>query len=182
MKYLCWMIYLLTFCFPTWASESDSLDPDVKNIIDVWLEAQLDYEKVPYLSASYTKDQVVMWHGAYGHIDQEQTIVATEKTMASICSTTKVFTATAVMKLVDQGKLNLDDKLSDILPTFSIQGKSTADITVRTLLTHTSGLPRDTEHAYWSGPSHDFPTKDDFYQSVAQQTRQEGIDTNARCW
>lgn len=184
MKNLWVSLLLIALVAPVFAKGTGKLSPnlssDAKNIINIWLDAQLAYEKIPYLSASYVNDQQTAWQGTFGHVDQQKTLAATESSIASVCSITKVFTATAVMKLVDEGKLSLDDKLSDILPQFTIQGLSIEDITVRTLLTHTSGLPRDTKHAYWSGPSHDFPAKDEFYQSVARQTRLANADTKVQ--
>ncbi|MFC3120721.1 serine hydrolase domain-containing protein [Agaribacter flavus] len=154
-----------------------SLHPDVKNIINVWIESQMDYEKIPFVSASYTRKQQTLWSGNYGKaaVGHEQPV--TDQAISSICSSSKVFTATAIMKLVDEGKLSLDQKVKDLLPRFSIQGDDVDAITVRSLLTHTSGLPRDTKHSYWSGPNHDFPAEDDFYKSLTQQKMAHRFDT-----
>src|SRR5579864_1418506 len=56
-----------------------------------------------------------------------------------IASITKPVTATAVMLLVERGKVTLDDRVADFVPTFAQQGKG--DVRIRHLLTHTSGLP-----------------------------------------
>ena len=130
----------------------------------------MDYEKAPYFSASYVNGQQIVWHKTYGKVALRDSIVANDQTIASICSTTKVITATAIMKLVDEGKLTLEHRITDLLPQLSIKDKFNhfKDITVRTLLTHSSGMPRDTKHAYWSGPNHDFPNQQELYQSLAE--------------
>lgn len=156
----------LTFC--PLSNASASLHPDAKTVIDVWLSSQLEYQQIPYLSASYVIDQEVVWQGTFGKPDLAQPESATSSSMSSICSTTKIFTATAIMKLVDEGTLNLDDKLTSLLPEFTIQGNKVDEITVLDLLKHTSGLPRDTPHHYWSGPTHDFPNKHQFIESLAK--------------
>lgn len=62
-------------------------------------------------------------------------------TLCLVGSTTKVYTATLIMQLVEQGQVVLDDRVIDYLPSFSIADPdATADLTVRHLLSHTSGL------------------------------------------
>ncbi|MCH2058410.1 MAG: beta-lactamase family protein [Thalassotalea sp.] len=158
-------------------SES-SLHPDAKKIINIWLESQLDYQQIPYLSVSYVKDQKFVLNESYGHIELEGVTNANSDSISSVCSISKVFTATAIMKLVDQGKLSLDDRLVELLPEFFIKnsGKSNDDIKLVHLLNHTSGLPRDTVQSYWSGPDHNFPTKKELFDSLAKQHRENEVD------
>ena len=77
----------------------------------------------------------------YGHTSQKGGFPVSDSTMFHIASITKVFTATAIMQLVEQDKLSLDDKLVDILPDFKLKSKGYDKITIKHLLTHTSGLP-----------------------------------------
>ena len=70
--------------------------------------------------------------------DVESKTACTPATNFRIASVSKQFTATAVMLLVDRGKLSLDDPLTKFFPGFPDYGKK---ITVKQLLTHTSGLP-----------------------------------------
>jgi CubicO group peptidase (beta-lactamase class C family) len=72
----------------------------------------------------------------YGLADVEQRVPVTEKTVFRIGSVTKQFTAAAVLRLVDQGKLSLDDPLIKFVPEFP-RG---SEVTVRQLLSHTSGI------------------------------------------
>ena len=62
-------------------------------------------------------------------------------TQYNIGSVSKVFTAAAVMQLVEAGKLELDKSVVDYLPDFTMQDSRYRDITVRMLLNHSSGLP-----------------------------------------
>jgi CubicO group peptidase (beta-lactamase class C family) len=70
-------------------------------------------------------------------------IPAATDTLYDLASITKLFTATAAMRLVEQGKLTLDEPVAHWLPDFAAGGKQ--DVTLRQLLTHTSGLPADLE-------------------------------------
>jgi CubicO group peptidase (beta-lactamase class C family) len=64
------------------------------------------------------------------------------------------------MQLYDAGKLRLDDSIEAILPNYNLkqQYKESGPITIRSLLTHSSGLPRESDYPYWTGPDFPFPT------------------------
>lgn len=80
-------------------------------------------------------------------------------TIFRIASHSKMFTSIALMQLRDQGKLDLDDPVKKHLPWFDIRNAfpDAPPVTIRNLLTHTSGLPREAGSAYWL--DFDFPTK-----------------------
>jgi CubicO group peptidase (beta-lactamase class C family) len=79
---------------------------------------------------------------AYGLADVELDVPANKDTMFRIGSVTKQFTAAAIMRLVEQDKIGLDDDLSRYLPDFPLQGNT---VTIRQLLNHTSGIPSYTD-------------------------------------
>jgi CubicO group peptidase (beta-lactamase class C family) len=74
----------------------------------------------------------------WGDADREAGTAAEAGTVYQIGSVTKQFTAAAIMRLVEQGKLSLDDTLQRHLPDFPTKGHT---VTVRHLLNHTSGIP-----------------------------------------
>lgn len=77
----------------------------------------------------------------YGPADAAGTPI-TEKTRFHLASLTKQFTAAAIMKLIESGKISsLDDKISNYLPPRYANNPIWKDITIRQLLTHTSGVP-----------------------------------------
>ncbi len=80
----------------------------------------------------------------YGLANVEEQIAITPHTDFRLASVTKQFTAMAIMRLVHEGKLRYDDPLTKIIPEFPAYGES---ITIRQLLTHTSGL-KDYEELY----------------------------------
>lgn len=79
--------------------------------------------------------------GQAGLNDAEGKVPLTSETMYGIGSTSKMFTAAAVMKLVDQGKINLDTPLIQYIPEFKMKDDRYKQITPRMLLNHSSGLP-----------------------------------------
>ena len=86
--------------------------------------------------------------GAFGFRDAENKLPMQEDTIFEMASVTKMFTATAVMLLVREGKLGLDDEYTKYFPDYPYPG-----VTVRHLLTHTSGMPDDFETATWVAPA-----------------------------
>ena len=95
----------------------------------------------------YAENGEIVSKGAYGWADAENTLPMREDTIFEMASVTKMFTATAVMLLVREGKLGLDDEYIKYFPDFPYAG-----ITIRHLLTHTSGMPEDVETDDWVEP------------------------------
>jgi len=182
MKKLNLIILTILFVnsFVVYGLEKKSKYEDVSKVIDVWIESEKDYQDIPFISGVVVKDQKVLWSGAFGQAKIGLAVLGNENTSSSICSTTKVFTATAIMKLIDEGKINLDDKVKDILPKFTVIEKLPAggDVTIRSLLNHTSGLPRDTNHGYWGAPDHAFPTEDELFESLAIQETERRVGSD----
>ncbi|WP_449355059.1 serine hydrolase domain-containing protein [Virgibacillus natechei] len=71
--------------------------------------------------------------------EMENPVEMQTDTIIDLASITKVFTATAAMHLYEQGAFNLDDSVAEYIPEFAQSGKS--DVTIRQLMTHTSGFP-----------------------------------------
>ena len=97
-------------------------------------------------------DQDVVWQKGYGFADLAKKSPATPATAYRIASLSKLFTATAILQLRDAGRLQLDDPVAKWLPEFRPAAKfpDAPVITIRHLLTHTSGLPRELSGAYWN--------------------------------
>ncbi len=140
-------------------------------IIDIWLEGQKDFDKLPGISVAIVQDQTIIFSKGYGFADVEKKIPMNAETIFSICSISKLFTSVAIMQLWEQGKLRLDDSLPALLPEYPIkkQFTETVPITVHSMLTHTSGLPRESDYPYWSSPNFYFPTIAEMKKKIAEQ-------------
>jgi len=171
MKKIYLVIVLPLFIFKANAQDDNKDYSEAFALVEVWLEAQKDYEHLPGLSAIVVQDQEVVWEGAFGMANTEIKVKSTPATICSICSISKLFTSVAVMKLYDDGKLRLDDKIDDLLPWYNLEQKypDSGPITVRTLLTHSSGLPRESNHPYWTGPDFPFPSREQIKEELANQ-------------
>ena len=171
MKQIAAIILFLFFTITGFSQENIKDYSEAFKLAGVWLEAQKDYENLPAISYAVIKDQQTLWKGAYGYANPEKEVKAGSSTLYSICSISKLFTSVAVMKLYDEGKLRLDDLVSDHLPWYNLEQHyaSSGPITIRTLLTHSSGLPRESDHPYWTGPDFPFPTSDEIKSELKNQ-------------
>ena len=118
--------------------------------IDDYIKAEMQKRRIPGLALAVVRDGTVVKMKGYGLANLDHDVPVTPDTVFELASVTKQFTAAAIMKLVEEGKLQLDDPILWHLP----QGPATwSAITVRHLLTHTSGLPGLEENfkALWPG-------------------------------
>ena len=86
----------------------------------------------------------IVYSEGFGKANREGDIAADRTTLFNIGSISKVFTSAALMLLVDDGLLKLDDKVVKHLPEFAMEDPRHRDITLRMLLNHSSGLPGST--------------------------------------
>ncbi|MGQ0643205.1 MAG: serine hydrolase [Gemmatimonadaceae bacterium] len=140
-------------------------------LLKTWLEAQRACDQIPGMSVGVVHDQELVWSGGYGYADITRQVPATATTIYSICSISKLFTSIAVMQQRDAGKLRLDDPVSRHLSWMTIKRSApeSGEITIEGLLTHASGLPRESDHPYWTGPDFPFPTREQIMERVAAQ-------------
>jgi len=140
-------------------------------LLEAWIDAKLAYEKIPGISLGFVVDQDFVWSKGFGFADLRRREPATPRTIYSICSISKLFTSIAVMQLRDEGRLRLDDPVSKYLPWFKLPQASadSPEVTLRGLLTHSSGVPRESDHPYWTGPDFAFPTREEVVKGLANQ-------------
>ncbi|MFC5192637.1 serine hydrolase domain-containing protein [Algoriphagus aquatilis] len=123
--------------------------------LDAMLEEAIQKEQVPGLVAMVLKNGQVVYHSAKGFADVESGKKMEKNSIFRIASQTKAITSTAIMILWEEGKFRLDDPISKYIPEFKnpqvlsnfryadttyTTKPSSREITIRHLLTHTSGL------------------------------------------
>ena len=117
------------------ATRAHTADPSARIArFETLLESLRQELKIPAYSAAIVKDQKVIWAKGFGYADVENKIPATEHTAYHLASLTKTFASTILMKLVQDGKIKLDDPVSK----YGITLESDGVIRVRHLLSHTS--------------------------------------------
>jgi CubicO group peptidase (beta-lactamase class C family) len=126
--------------------------PAKEKIVD-WLCDGLVKEAQPGVAVLVAREGKVLYQNGYGYADIGNRVKVTPETKFRIGSVTKQFTAAAILKLQEQGKLSVQDKLSQYFADFP-RGD---EVTLHHLLTHTSGI-----HSYTSKP--------DFLKTVLTET------------
>lgn len=116
---------------------------------------------VPGLSVSVADGENIVYEKGFGFRDLARGAPVTPQTIFGVASLTKSITAISVARLFDEGKLNFDDPVVKHLPGFRLPGGAdAAGVTVRHLLTHTSGMPA-LDALKVSFQSHSSPDPDD---------------------
>jgi CubicO group peptidase (beta-lactamase class C family) len=118
---------------------------------DRWLEYRREFRDHPGLVVAVQHDQDLLLSKAYGFAQLEDRVPLTPRHIFRIASHSKTFTATAIMQLVEQQRLRLDDRASAYLPWLSV------DVTIRQLLNHAGGIIRDGQDADFWQIQADFP-------------------------
>jgi len=109
--------------------------------VDSLVHATMTEEHIPGASVAVVRGADTILMRGWGFADLENRVPAGERTVYRIGSLTKQFTAVAVLQLAEAGRLSLDDTLQRFVPRFRTPGRR---ITIRHLLTHTSGIPNYT--------------------------------------
>ena len=120
------------------ASPQRDETPDTQ-AMDAYLREVVRLNRIPGMAVAVVKDGQVIFKSGYGNAAPGKPV--TPQTQFYIGSVSKSFTALAVMKLVDRGKIELDAPVQTYIPWFKVADPEVSkQITIRNLLNHTSGL------------------------------------------
>lgn len=114
----------------------------VRRIADSLAAAFVTSGGAPSVAVAMVRGSDTLAFGAWGKADLENSVAATTRSVYRIGSVTKQFTAAAVMQLVEQGRIGVDDSIGAQLPTLPAAWRG---VTIRQLLNHTSGIPSYTD-------------------------------------
>lgn len=123
----------LAFCLALAAPRVAAADA-----VDDYIKVQMAALRVPGAAVAVIRDGRAVKRAVYGQASIEHNAPVTTRTVFPLASMTKAFTATAIMTLVQDGKLRLDQPVREILPELPAAWSA---ITIRQCLSHTSGLP-----------------------------------------
>lgn len=134
----------------------------VQRQLGEYIGHELAQKKLAGLSIALVDDQRIVWASGFGWADAAAGVPTTAETRYRVGSISKLFTDTAAMQLVAHGRLDLDAPVQRTLPWFRIGSAwpTAGDITLRQLMTHHAGFPRDVAGGMWlqeaPSPSNDF--------------------------
>src|SRR5574341_1087341 len=123
------LLFATTLVASTFAS-SPADDPDVKaqiGLFSAWLDGQIAIRQLPGVVVGVVSDQDLIWAKGFGHANIDARRPMELDTRFRMASHSKLFTATAIMQLREQGKLRLDDPVANHLSWFKVKPASPDD-------------------------------------------------------
>lgn len=115
--------------------------------------SEIESKSIPAISIALIDNQDVVWAAGFGTERKDPPQPADEHTLYRVGSVSKLFTDLAVLQLVEEGKLDLDVAVSTYLPGFQPQNPFDREITLRQLMSHRSGLVRESPVGNYFDPS-----------------------------
>lgn len=156
-KYIQTLIIYLTSTLCLFSQEREvseiAQQTAIEEKIDSIVTAYLTANQMVGVSIGIVKEGKIYLTKGYGTREIGKAMSVDSLTNFLTCSITKLFTATAIMQLVEQGKMDITKKLVYYLPDFKMKDKRYKDITIEQMLTHSSGLYWDMELKHSSNDS-----------------------------
>ncbi len=139
------LILIGIFSYKVYSQDSGSsiITNERFNDISKMIEERIERNDIPSLSIAVSENGKIIWMESFGWADKENKIKASPNTLYSIASLSKPITATAIMKLYEQDKINLDENIDTYIAPlkFKYYCGDSIKVTCRHLLSHTAGLP-----------------------------------------
>ncbi len=126
----------------------------IKNKLDDYLKKALVNYDLPGLAIGVRLGEGFSYRNAAGWKDYQNRKPLQPEHIFHMASVTKLLVGTSVLKLWEEGMVNLDERLTAYLPWFEMKDERYKDITIRHLLSHTSGMP-DVKDYHWDKPETD---------------------------
>ena len=127
---------------------------DAVRALEAFIAAEVEAKQLPAFSIALVDDQRVVWAKGFGFRDRAKKIPASAETVYRAGSVSKLFTDVAIMQLVEDGKIDLDEPVAKYVPDFKPKYKEgQKPITLRMLMAHQSGLIRESPVGNYFDPS-----------------------------
>jgi CubicO group peptidase (beta-lactamase class C family)/D-alanyl-D-alanine dipeptidase len=123
----------------------------VAEALSGFIQSEMAQKQIPAISIALIDDQRIVWSAGFGNA--RTNVPATADTIYRVGSVSKLFTDLALMQLVERGELDLDAPVTQYLPSFRPTNRFEKPITIRQLMTHRSGLCRETPAGSYFDPT-----------------------------
>ncbi len=130
-----------------------NLSPEALEIKNSLLK-QKELFDVPGIAFGLIKNDTIIYADAHGIKNLNTKEPMTSRSLFHMASVSKPFVATAIVQLIEKGKIDLDGKLNQYLPYFTMADERYKDITIKQMLAHTSGIPNTSDYE-WDKPQYD---------------------------
>ena len=134
-----------------------------------WIEQLLQRERRPGLAIAVVEGNRVVYAHGFGVKRLGKDDPITTRSLFHMASITKTFVATSLMQLVEKGSVDLDAPVVRYLPYFRLADERYRTITVRQMVTHSSGMP-DVDDYEWDKPQYDDGSLERYVRSLSDRT------------
>lgn len=131
----------------------NNLSPEALQIKNALLKQKGHFD-APGIAFGLIKNDTIIYSDAHGVKSLDTKEPLTSHSLFHMASVSKPFVATAIVQLIEQGKIDLDEKLTHYLPYYRMADERYKDITIKHMLTHTSGIPNINDYE-WDKPQYD---------------------------
>ncbi len=142
--------------------------PELETKLDSIVRDFLESHEVPGLAVGVVREGEVVFARGYGFANLKTKTPITTRSLFHLASVSKTFVATAIVQLAEQGQIDLDKPTVEYLPYFRLDDKRAATITIRQMLSHTSGMP-DVHDYGWENPEYDDGALERYVRSLSKQ-------------
>lgn len=166
MKKYFLLLLLLTLVSPTLA-QSDDLKK-IQTSLEPLIQTTLTEKKAPGYAIGIIKNNQLIYARGFGLAKLGSQKNITPQSLFHMASVTKPFVATSIIQLVEAGKIDLDASPTKYLPYFRLKDERYRNITIRQMLSHTSGIPDVTDY-HWDKPEYDDKALERFVRGLSNQ-------------
>ncbi len=138
------------------------------NRIDSVLDAYVTRPDIVGFAIGIIYHNQVLFSRGYGYRNLDSLDPVTARSLFHMASVSKPFVATAIMQLVEEKKISLDDRITTILPYFRLSDPRYNEITIDQMLSHLSGMP-DVEDYEWDQPEYDTGALERYVRNLSDQ-------------
>lgn len=136
--------------------------------LETYIKQVMEKFDIPGMNVAVTKGKRIIYIGCFGVRDLNSKEPMKPEYLFHMASVSKPFVATAIMQLVERGKMNLDEPVVTYLPYFKLADERYKDITVLQMLNHTSGMP-DVRDYEWDKPQYDTGAAERYVRSLKEE-------------
>ena len=166
-------IIIISASITTTHAQPNELFQSRVRLFEAWLNTLMSDQSLRGVSVSLVQNQKLIYAKGFGVSNFEKESPATELTNYRIASITKIFTSIALMQLVERKKIFLDTPVVEIIPelrAIKTNGHSVEDITIKSILIHTTGLPTNPNFLLDKKGQNQALALDEFLKGLAQQS------------
>jgi CubicO group peptidase (beta-lactamase class C family) len=172
------VLTLLPMAIPA-SAEGPQDQGSVESFFDQHIPDALDEWEIPGATVSVVRGNQVLFRGGYGMSDLERRIAFDpDRTLVRIASITKTFTWTSIMQLQERGSVDLDADVNDYLDNVEVPDTFEAPVTLRSLMTHTSGFEDRTIGLATRTPEEMIPLEQYLMENMPERVRPPGVMTS----